>query len=111
VLTFYSVTLNFDTGSITIGVLSPDLTQCEIQPDEPCRYGTYNNLTSATAVLAPGSYYDGTGNMAFGNFISDAIVLGGQTFDNITFGQIESEDFGEATFYVYECIFGKHFIF
>jgi hypothetical protein len=107
----YSVALIFDTGSGTIGVESSDLIQCKNQPGDPCRYGTYNNLSSSTAELVQTSgYYDGTGNMRSGNFISDVVAFGGRSFDNITFGQVEYEDYGENTFPTYQGLFGKYII-
>jgi hypothetical protein len=103
--------LIFDTGSATIGVESPDLIQCESQPGDPCRFGTYNNLTSSTAELVEtGGYYDGTGNMKFGNFISDVVAFGGRSFDNITFGQVVFEDFGGFDFPTYQGLVGKFII-
>lgn len=103
--------LIFDTGSATIGVESPSLIQCQTQPGDPCRYSTYNNLTSSTAELVEtGGYYDGTGNMRFGNLISDVVALGGQSFDNITFGQVTFEDFGGFAFPTYQGLVGKFVI-
>jgi len=45
--------------------------------------------------------------MQFGNFISDVVAIGGQGFDNITFGQVESELFGENVYPTYEGLVGK----
>jgi hypothetical protein len=104
--------LIFDTGSDTIGVESSDLIQCQTQPGDPCRYGTYSNLSSSIAELVEtGGYYDGTGNMRFGNFVSDVVAFGGRSFDNITFGQVVYEDFGDFSFPTYQGLVGKFTIF
>ncbi|KAL7942045.1 aspartic peptidase domain-containing protein [Trichoderma barbatum] len=87
--------LKIDTGSPTIGFLSPRSNMC-LRPDAPCDpLGTYDNLTSSTAVVAfPESgypnYSDGLIDMGKGIFVNDTVRFSGLSIDNFTFGSTDS---------------------
>jgi hypothetical protein len=82
--------LLFDTGSASFGAIGPQTSQCKL-PRSPC-LGTYDNYTSSTAALTGQGYDDYLEDHAVGQLFNDTVnVGGGQTFENISFGQIYEE--------------------
>lgn len=86
--------LKIDTGSPTIGFISPRSNMC-LRPDSPCHpLGTYDNLTSSTAVVAfPGSYpnySDGLIDSGRGILVNDTVRFSGVSLDDFVFGSTDS---------------------
>lgn len=86
--------LKIDTGSPTIGFNSPRSNLC-LRQDFPCDVlGTYDNLTSATAVVSfPGlypNYNDYLLDGGSGIFVNDTIRFSGLSLENFLFGSTDS---------------------
>ncbi|KAL7811153.1 acid protease [Trichoderma gracile] len=87
--------LKIDTGSPTIGFISPRSNLC-LRPDAPCEaLGTYDNLTSSTAVLAfpDGSYpnySDGLLDAGRGILVNDTVRFSGVAVNNFILGSTDS---------------------
>ncbi|QYS99573.1 Aspartic endopeptidase [Trichoderma simmonsii] len=86
--------LKIDTGSPTIGFISPRSNMC-LRPEHPCHpLGTYDNLTSSTAVVAfPGSYpnyNDGLLDGGRGIFVNDTLRFAGVCVDDFVLGSTDS---------------------
>lgn len=86
--------LKIDTGSPTIGFISPRSNMC-LRPEAPCDpLGTYDNLTSSTAVVAfPGSYpnySDGLLDNGQGIFVNDTLRFAGVDADDFLIGSTDS---------------------
>jgi hypothetical protein len=81
--------LKADTGSWTIGLETPNNTDCA-SPDKPCElYGTFDNLTSSTSVYISDYYNDLVGDHGQGDILNDTITMGGLTVPNFEFGVID----------------------
>jgi hypothetical protein len=86
--------LKIDTGSPTIGFNSPRSNLC-LRQDSPCNaLGTYDNLTSSTAVVSfPGSYpnySDGLLDGGSGILVNDTVRFSGLSLDGFIFGSTDS---------------------
>ncbi|PTB62167.1 acid protease, partial [Trichoderma citrinoviride] len=87
--------LKIDTGSPTIGFISPRSNLC-LRADAPCEaLGTYDNLTSSTAAVAfpDGSYpnySDGLLDSGRGILINDTVRFSGVTVDDFILGSTDS---------------------
>lgn len=78
--------LKVDTGSPTIGFENPRSNDCQ-QSNRPClQYGSYDNLTSSTAVYLDNSYNDLLVNHAFGSHINDTLRFANVLLPEFLFG-------------------------
>ncbi len=78
--------LRIDTGSETIGFENPRSDECQ-QSNHPCwEYGSYDNLTSSTAVYVSIGYQSSISNHATGVFVNDTIRFGGADVTDFMFG-------------------------
>jgi hypothetical protein len=86
--------LKVDTGSSSIG----------FEKDKPCNlYGSYNNLTSTTAVYIRDCYTDFLQDYGYGSFINDTIRFSDHTVADFTLGTL---DVFYAHFYLYPPVSG-----
>ncbi|RFU74999.1 hypothetical protein TARUN_7230 [Trichoderma arundinaceum] len=86
--------LKIDTGSNTIGFNSPRSNLC-LRQDLPCDpLGTYDNLTSSTAVVAfPGfypNYNNGLIDGGRGIYVNDTVRFSGLSLDDFVFGSTDT---------------------
>jgi hypothetical protein len=100
-------TLEIDTGSDTIGFISPRSNLC-LREDAPCnKLGTYDNSTSSTAEVAfPAwgypDYSSGLISMGTGIFVNDTVRFGDVSLDNLTFGSTDNFNLSVALLKAHE---------
>ncbi|KAL6861977.1 acid protease [Trichoderma novae-zelandiae] len=90
--------LQIDTGSPTIGFISPRSNMC-LRSDAPCGLGAYDTLTSSTAVVSfpDGSYpnySDGLLDGGKGILVNDTVRFSGVTVEHFILGSIDSYNLG-----------------
>jgi hypothetical protein len=72
---------------LDLGFLSPSSSECQASGNPCGEYGSYNNLTSTTAVLInPDGYSDQVADFGTGPLIADTVEFAGLTLPNTAFG-------------------------
>jgi hypothetical protein len=101
--------LKADTGSWTIGLETPNNTDC-ISPDKPCElYGTFDNLLSSTLVYISDYYNDLVGDHGQGDILNNTITIGGLTVPNFEFSVIDINYLNSEILLLLQLsIFGEH---